>query len=213
MPNVVVKENHLTFGGAAYFRGHAEDVEIGSIGERRTPLTKQNYLEVKDRISVDKIKVMKSTMVEIDTSKLSKTDVNTQVNAIVPVSGVPVPTALGVEAAFEKLKSNELKLVKFSVMNNDIRTYAKVIIEGSPTWAKTGNFIQHERNRDTPCLLPISTGQPDQLHVDELCGSLRCLQPRCYQPVSAWRTDHSEVDLGQRARGYRVGHRGIPAVR
>ena len=48
MPNVVVKENHLTFGGVAYFRGHAEDVEIGSIGEKRTPLTKQNYLEVKD---------------------------------------------------------------------------------------------------------------------------------------------------------------------
>lgn len=69
---------------------------------------------------MDKIKVMKSTMVEIDTSKLSKTDVNTQVNAIVPVSGVPVPTALDVEAAFEKLKSNELKLVKFSVMNHDI---------------------------------------------------------------------------------------------
>ena len=55
MANVAVKENHLTFGGVSYFRGHAEEVEIGSIGEKRTPLTKQNYLEVKDRIPVPKI--------------------------------------------------------------------------------------------------------------------------------------------------------------
>jgi hypothetical protein len=120
MVNVKVAENRLVFGGVSYFRGHAEEVVIGSIGEKRTPITKQNYLEVKDRIPAGKIKVMKSTVVEIDTNNLKKTDINTKVTAIIPVSGVPVPTTLGVDAAFEKLKSAELKLVKFSVLNNDL---------------------------------------------------------------------------------------------
>ena len=120
MPNVVLKDNHLTFGGVAYFRAHAEDVEPGSIGEKRSPVTKENYLEVKDRIPVNKIAVIKSTVIEIDTTNLSTTDVGAKVTAIVPVSGVPVPTTLGVDDAFKKLKSSELKLVKFSVMNNDM---------------------------------------------------------------------------------------------
>ena len=49
-----IKDSHLTFGGVAYFRAHAEDVELGSIGERRSLVTKENYLEVKDRIPVNK---------------------------------------------------------------------------------------------------------------------------------------------------------------
>jgi hypothetical protein len=120
MTNVIVKENHLTYGGVAYFRGHAEEVEIGSIGEKRQPLTKQNYLEVKDRIPVDKINGVKSTVVEIDATKLSKTDFMTKVAAIVPIGGVPVPIKFEGDVAFAKLKSRELKLVKFSVMNNDM---------------------------------------------------------------------------------------------
>lgn len=118
MVNTIVKDSHLTFNGVAFFRGHSEEMLIGSIGEKRTPLSKQNYLEVKDRVPVDKIKIMKSTVVEIDTTKLKKTDVSTKISAIVPISGVPVPITLGVDAAFEKLKSAELKLVKFSVLAN-----------------------------------------------------------------------------------------------
>ncbi|MGE0682137.1 MAG: hypothetical protein AB7P69_14720 [Candidatus Binatia bacterium] len=120
MANVIVKESHLTYGGVAYFRGHAEEVEIGSIGEKRQPLTKQNYLEVKDRIPVNKIDAVKSTVVEIDTTKLSKTDFKTKVAAIVPIGGVPVPTTFEGNVAFERLQSRALKLVKFSVMNNDM---------------------------------------------------------------------------------------------
>jgi len=120
MANVVVAENHLTFGGVAYFRGNAEEVEIGSIGEKRTPLTKQNYLEVKDRIPVPNIAVTKSTVVGIDFTKTSKSAFNTVVSAI--VKGVPVK--FSGDATFEKLKSGELKLVKFSVSNNDMEDAA-----------------------------------------------------------------------------------------
>lgn len=124
MANVAVKENHLTFGGVKYFRGHAEEVEIGSIGEIRRPITSQNYLEVKDQIPVPKINVAKSTVVEIDFSKTSKSDFKTSVSAI--VKGVPVK--FNGATSFSKLKSGELKLVKFSVSNNDMRKAAN----GSP---------------------------------------------------------------------------------
>ena len=38
MSNVVIKENHLTYGGKAYFRGGADDIILGAIGEKRAPL-------------------------------------------------------------------------------------------------------------------------------------------------------------------------------
>jgi hypothetical protein len=120
MANVAVKENHLTFGGVSYFRGHAEEVEIGSIGEKRSPLTKQNYLEVKDRIPVPKIDVATTTVVDIDFTKTSKSAFNTVVSAI--IKGVPVKVSG--DATFEKLKKGELKLVKFSVSNNAMKTAA-----------------------------------------------------------------------------------------
>jgi hypothetical protein len=121
MPNVVLKDNHLTFGGKAYFRCNADDVYApGCIGEKRTPWLKENYLEVKDLIPVNKIDVIRSSVIGLDTSNLSTGDVGANIKAIVPVGGVPVPATLGVDDAFKKLKSSEIKLVKFSVMNNDM---------------------------------------------------------------------------------------------
>lgn len=120
MSNVVVAENHLTFGGVAYFRGHAEEVELGSTGQKRAPLTKQNYLEVKDRIPAPKIGVAKSTAIEIDFTKTTRSAFQLAVSAI--VKGVPVQFAG--DATFDKLKSGELKLVKFSVDNNQMEEAA-----------------------------------------------------------------------------------------
>jgi hypothetical protein len=120
MANVIVNDNHLTYGGVGYFRGHAEEVELGSIGEKRTPLTKMNYLEVKDRIPAPKIATAKSTKVDIDFSKTSKSAFGAIVTAI--IGGAPVE--LNGDATFEKLKKFELYLVKFSVMNNQMRDAA-----------------------------------------------------------------------------------------
>jgi hypothetical protein len=120
MANVTVKENHLTYGGVAYFRGHADAVHFGDIGEKRTPLTSQNYLEVKDRLPADKLDGVRATVVEIDTGTLSKAAFPLKVSAIVPVSGVPVPIQFDGEAAFTKLKAYDLKLVKFSILTNDL---------------------------------------------------------------------------------------------
>lgn len=135
MANVVVAENRLTFGGVSYFRGHAEEVEIGSIGEKRTPLTKMNYLEVKDRIPVPKINVARSTVTEIDFAKTTKASFGATVAAI--IKGVPVKFSGG--ATFDKLRSGELKLVKFSVTTEDMKKAANAAPKALENLIEWGN--------------------------------------------------------------------------
>jgi hypothetical protein len=112
MVKVVVRDNHLNFGGVNYFRGAAEEVELGSFGEKLTPIMGMNRLSVKGRIPVPKIAKAQSTVVEIDSSTTSKSAFNTAISAI--IKGVPLK--INGDAAFEKLKNQELKLVKFSVL-------------------------------------------------------------------------------------------------
>lgn len=120
MANVAIKENCLVFGGVSYFRAHAEEVEIGSMGEKRTPITKPNYLEVKDRIAFPKKCVAESTIVGIDFAKSSKTALNAAVSTV--AKGDPVK--IDAEGAYNKLKKGELKLVKLSISNNDMKKAA-----------------------------------------------------------------------------------------
>jgi len=120
MKNVVVKENHLTFGGVSYFRAHAEEVEIGSIGEKRTPLFKQNYLEIKDRLIIPEGNIVSATETEIDFTHTSKKAFKLKSSAI--VEGAPVK--LSGDAVFDRLRSGDLKLVKFSIINNDLKEIA-----------------------------------------------------------------------------------------
>lgn len=120
MPSVVLGEAHLKYNGVSYYRGHAEEVELLSIGEKRTPITKQNFLEVKDRLPVDNFRNVKSTVVEIDRQKVSAGDFATKVSAIIPVSGVPIPVKLTADEASKKFKDDELKLVKISMEAADV---------------------------------------------------------------------------------------------
>ncbi len=117
MSNVVVTESHLTFGGVAYFRAHAEEVEIGSIGEKRTPLVKQNYLEVKDRVQFLEKNIVTATVADIDFTKTSKKAFKAKAKAI--VEGIPMEVEGN--AVFNNLRSGELKLVKFSISNNNMK--------------------------------------------------------------------------------------------
>lgn len=142
MANVVVAENHLTFGGVSYFRGHAEEIVIGSIGEKRTPITKMNYLEAKDRIPVAKIDIVRSTVTEIDFAKTTKASFTATVAAI--IKGVPVKFSGG--STFDKLRSGELKLVKFSVTAEEMKKAANAspkAIENLINWGNDAR-IAHQ---------------------------------------------------------------------
>lgn len=113
----VVKDNHLEFSGKTYFRGGSEDVEIGSYGEKKVPLTKANYLEVQDRLPVPKMKIRQAVVVGIDFTKSSKADVLANISVSKVFKG-------SASTAYEDLKSGKLKLVKFIMENEDTRTAA-----------------------------------------------------------------------------------------
>ena len=47
MSDAIVRENSLQFNGKNYFRVGSETEVIGSVGEKRSPITKGNYLEAR----------------------------------------------------------------------------------------------------------------------------------------------------------------------
>jgi hypothetical protein len=129
MANVTVKEKYLVLGNVSYFRGHAESIELGSIGEKRNHLLKANYLEVEDRLLIPENKIVQATVVDIDFTRTSKVDFGAKVPAF--ESGIPAQLDGGV--SYNRMQSGDLKLIKFSVPNNDI----KRILNNSPELLKS----------------------------------------------------------------------------
>jgi len=120
MANVVVKSNHLTFGGKQYFRGGAEDVLLGSFGEKKTPLTKQNYLEVQGTIPASKLKVRSATECTIDFTNSDTFAVSHSGVAEGVIDGVPVKASVSGNASVDFGSKGHLRLVKLIVENGDM---------------------------------------------------------------------------------------------
>lgn len=112
---VVIKPNHFTYNGIAYFRANADSVRLGAYGEKRTPVTKANYLEVKDMVPAPKLNAIKATVVDIDFKQSSAADIT------VDVSPAQLAFAGGsVSAARRAASEGKLKLMKLHVLNNDM---------------------------------------------------------------------------------------------
>jgi hypothetical protein len=118
MANVRVEENRLVYGGKSFFRGGAGTklVRLGSVGEKRTPLTKMNYLEVKDALAANKLGSAIVTKVSISDVQLKKSDFTGEVDVV--IQGVPVGMEGG--ETFEKLMKSELVLTHMAVPMNQL---------------------------------------------------------------------------------------------
>ena len=83
-------------------------------GEKKTPLTKVNYLEVQGRIPAQSLKIRKATEVKIDISGSTEKDVlaNIDVGAIFKGS---------INTAYKDLKEEKLVLVKLEVDNENMK--------------------------------------------------------------------------------------------
>jgi hypothetical protein len=111
MATARVKNTHLHFNGVNYFRGKATNVQLGSYGEKKTPIAKENYLEIQSCIPPKLISKAKAFNVSIDSESQSSLNFGAEVTAI--IKGVPVK--FKGDAAIDKIKKEELKLVLFSV--------------------------------------------------------------------------------------------------
>jgi hypothetical protein len=113
----VVKDSHLTYNGKKYFRGGSEDIELGSYGEKKSPITQTNYLEVQGRIPAEKLKVREAVEISIDTSQTSQKEITTNINAAAVFKG-------SAGTAYQDFKSGKLKLIKLIIENGDIMSAA-----------------------------------------------------------------------------------------
>jgi len=122
----VVHNSYLVFNGVHYFRGHAESVVIGSYGEKRTPLSQQNYLEVQSDLPAERLKVNAVTIVDIDFSRSREADIKLGLKS--------ADTGVSGSAALGDLKTGKLKLVKLEMRLGDLKT----VVNGLP--AVLGNL-------------------------------------------------------------------------
>lgn len=113
-PPALASDTKLTnsafqYSGIRYYRAKAENIRLGSYGEKKTPVGQQNYLSVQNNIkneSLAEVKVSTAGPFTIDWSKQSKSDVEVGVNYFTAAGGKATLTV-------EKAKSANLKLVKF----------------------------------------------------------------------------------------------------
>jgi len=113
---VVTRNNSIKINGKSYFRGGAEDVSLGDYGDKKTPVTKMNYLEVKGSIPASKLKQVESVLViDIDTSKTSKSDLTAGLSDVSGVFGGSI------DMAWSKAQRHQLKLVKLVLKENRVR--------------------------------------------------------------------------------------------
>lgn len=108
-----IKDNHLHLNGLNLFRGNADLVQLGAVGEKKTPSTQENYLSVEANIPVKKLKVHKVTVLTLNGVSVSGADIKASVQ-------VPKLGTLNASAVATKLKEETLKLVKIDVLPRDI---------------------------------------------------------------------------------------------
>ena len=111
--DVKITSSHLRVYGINFFRANSPVVLLGSVGEKKTPLTQQNYLAVDSRVPAPKLKVRKATTLVIDSSTATEKNLEVSVN-------VPLVGKLNAATASQQLRDDKLKLVLFEVTPRDI---------------------------------------------------------------------------------------------
>lgn len=116
MALAVVKDSRLTYNGISYFRASSESLTIGAYGEKRTPITKPNYLEVQSDLPASKLVISTATTVSIDFTNSTSVDVKLHLK----------PAGSGYsgsgDVAYNDLKSGKLKLVKLEMRLDAMKT-------------------------------------------------------------------------------------------
>lgn len=114
MADAIVNAHVLRFGSKGFFRAGSIDAVIGAVGVKRTPITRANYLEVKDRIKSGKLRIREIGPVEIDSQRTSKTDF------LANISLAKVFRLGSADTGYEDVRDHKLSLVYFMVDFNDM---------------------------------------------------------------------------------------------
>lgn len=124
-----ITKNHFEFGTVKYFRGKAENVEIGSYGQKKDPIGPQAHLEVQNRVKSDYLdsRIRYITTTDVDWNQTTKADV--EVNGVLKFFGLDGKAA--VNGSYEKAKNADLKLTKFAIDEGPLRTMLNQDADGA----------------------------------------------------------------------------------
>jgi hypothetical protein len=111
--DIKIRDNHLHFEGVNYFRGNASRVVLGDVGDKKTPGTQENYLDVRGNVVRKNLKIHKITRISLKNVQVAGADIGGGLT----VPGLGSLTAGGVATA---LREDELSLVHVSVLPKDI---------------------------------------------------------------------------------------------
>jgi len=133
-----IKRSNAAFlyNGKRYFRGNSENIRIGSYGDKKTPMTQTNYLQVQNNITNENLTKQTSHITgpyDIDWGQYSESDVN---------AGISFITIAGGTASFNRnvARSANLKLVKVHFDKGPLTTLLNRHANGARKWlAGAGN--------------------------------------------------------------------------
>lgn len=114
-----VCESYLHCEGVHYYRGGAHAVQLGDVGEKRTPVTQDSHLIVRDSVPRQLLKIGRATSVDVHRAAVSGADLATEI--AVPGLGV-----LGPAVVARELKDQALAVVKLECRPQDIIKAAQV---------------------------------------------------------------------------------------
>jgi hypothetical protein len=114
MADIKVTDSHLTFLGKSYFRGGAPEVEIGSYGEKKAPITKVNYIEVQGRVPASRLKIKECVTVDSDYAATTEVDLLANISLIGVFKGSAFAYGLVKIQWDANQKKNKTKIVKLT---------------------------------------------------------------------------------------------------
>jgi len=108
-----IRKTHFHLNGVNYFRGNAESVQFGDAGDKKTPLTQENYLEVLENIPRNKLKIHQATQIDLRGASVSGSDFGVSIT-------VPGVGSLGASTVARQLEDQTLSLVKLDMLPKEI---------------------------------------------------------------------------------------------
>jgi hypothetical protein len=117
-----LNDKRFKFDGKSYFVAGSHECQIGSAGEKRSPLGKPKNLDVHSQVNPDKIGRLNSTVIKVTLDIEKQTGLRELIPLTLP--DVPIPIPIEIEHISEKLTKGTLKLVHIWVNENTLKNSA-----------------------------------------------------------------------------------------
>jgi hypothetical protein len=116
-----ITDNYFEYGNMKYFRENAQNVQIGTFGEKKDPPGARAYIDPQGKVKAEHLasRVERKSSVGFDWSKTTRAAV--EVNGI-PVKVFGIDSEVAVAAGYEKVKSGKYKLISFGIDELPLKT-------------------------------------------------------------------------------------------